>query len=88
MFNQDTRNRQVFKQDFLFILIPGYIMGYNKVKLIIYHSKHLIKKKKQRQKNNCFISLLPVMTCFLIDFCQSFEKFSRIEMGLPRWLSR
>ena len=42
MFNQDTRNRQVFKQDFLFILIPGYIMGYNKVKLIIYHSKRLI----------------------------------------------
>ena len=35
MFDQDTRNRQVFKQDFLFILIPGYIMRYNKVKIII-----------------------------------------------------
>lgn len=34
MFNQDTRNRQTFKQDFIFILVSGYIMGYNKVKII------------------------------------------------------
>ena len=33
MFNQDTRNRQVFKQNFFFILIPECIMGYNKVKI-------------------------------------------------------
>lgn len=73
MFNQDTRNRQVFKQDFLFTLVPGCIMGYNKVKIIIYHSKSLILKR-QRQKNNYFTSPLPPMTHFLIDLCLSFEK--------------
>ena len=73
MFDQDTRNRQVFKQDLLFILIPGYIIGYNKVKIIIHHFKSLILKKSKDRKIT-FTSLLLVMTCFLIDFCQSFEK--------------
>ena len=54
MFDQDTRNRQVFKQD-LFILIPGYIIGYNKVKIIIHHSKSLILKKSKDRK----ITVLP-----------------------------
>lgn len=50
MFNHNTRNRLILKQDFLYILVPECIMGFNEIKIMIYHFKSLIFKEKAKTK--------------------------------------
>lgn len=49
-FSQDARSRQASKEDIIFIIVPGSIVGSNQVEIITHHPNNFILRKKQGQK--------------------------------------